>query len=454
MTLDMNLWYTGQNEAGGASYLSETVTNGSANNTYTPLFNISQGVPAPVYPSVQPNGTIPTSGLPANRGTLTVIPANFHNPYTQNWNLTIQRQLKKNYVLSLTYSGSHNTGFQGSYNWDSRPFGTGLDANGNVIDLTQPANAAYRQTWTSNGTATQAYKPFPNWNAINYDCNCIQSIYDSGTASIEKRASYGLTFLAFFTYQKGLANAANFGTENLYQPQNVGRGVTNITQKYRLTTSMTYDLPFGKGRHWLPQSKLANWVLGGYSLAWNYSIWAPSPTGLSLSGFNVVNPVTGALGPQQEYPSYEPGTFGGAYLTQDPQLRSGWQNIGTNRDVQTAQNPLVTNCGPVIPNVGNRCIQVAPSFTNGNLPANEFAAQRIIGANLSMYKNFPIKERVQAQIRFDYFNPFKWYNWGSPSLALSATNPLIFGTPGTTGESNSSTEGGPPTMNLSFRVHF
>ena len=460
MTADQNLWYTNQNEAGGASYLTQTVTNGSANNIYTPLFNINQGVPAPVYPSVQANGTVPTSGLPANRGTLTIIPKNFHDPYTQNWNLTIQRQIKKNYVVSLTYSGSHNTGFQGFYNLDSRPFGTGLDANGNVIDLTQPANFAYRQTWTSNGTATQAYKPYPNWGSVVDDCNCVQSVYDSGTVSMEKRASYGLTFLAFFTYQKGLENAAGFSSsgapENLYQPQTLGRGVTPITQKYRLTTSMTYDLPFGKGRHWMAQSKLANWLLGGYSLAWNYSLWSSTPIGASLTSgtFNVVNPVSGALGPQQEYPSYEPGTFGAAYLLQDPQLRSDWQNIGTNRDVQTAQNPLVTNCGPLISNVGNKCIQVAPSFTNGNLPANEFQPQRIIGANASMYKNFPIKERVQAQIRFDYYNPFKWYNWGPPSLALSNSNPLIFGTPGTTGESNSSTEGGPPTMNLSFRVHF
>ena len=39
---------------------------------------------------------------------------------------------------------------------------------------------------------------------------------------------------------------------------------------------------------------------------------------------------------------------------------------------------------------------------NGNLPANEWISQRIIAANMSAYKNIPIKERVQAQIRFDF----------------------------------------------------
>ena len=39
--------------------------------------------------------------------------------------------------------------------------------------------------------------------------------------------------------------------------------------------------------------------------------------------------------------------------------------------------------------------------------------QRIIGANASIYKEFTIKERVKAQIRMDYYNPFKWFNWGN-----------------------------------------
>jgi hypothetical protein len=453
MTLDLNLWYTGQNEAAGGSYLSTgTVTQPA--NVYTPLFNINQGVPTPVYPAVQANGTIPTAGLPQNRGTLTVIPANFHNPYTQNWNFVIQHAIKTNYVVSLTYSGSHNTGFQGSYNWDSRPFGTGLDANGNVINLAAPALAAYRNTWISNTTATQAYKPYPSWNAVTYDCNCISSVYDSGTVSVEKRSSNGLTLLAFFTYQKGLQNAAGFGQENLYVPSNVGRGVTNITQKFRFTSSMTYDLPFGRGKHFMNQGRLKNLLLGGYSLSWNFSVWSPTPSGISYSGFSVVNPATGVLGPQQEYPSYEPGTFGAAYLLQDPALRSDWQDIGTNRFVQSGQNSLIGNCGTLVSNVGNNCIVAAPSFTNGNIPANEWISQRIIAANMSAYKNIPIKERVQAQIRFDFFNPLKWFNWGPPSTALANANPAIFGTPGLNGESSASTEGGPPIMNLSFRVRF
>jgi hypothetical protein len=457
MTLDYNLGYTTQNEIGGGSFFDNAVTQPA--NSYAPLFNLNQGVPAPNYPAELPNGTIPTvASSPSARGTITVYPENYHNPYTLNWNISVQHALKKNYVIELSYVGLKNVGFGGSYNWDSRPYGTGIDSNGNVIDLTQTSEFAYRNTWVTNSSGvngTQAYKPFPNWGGVQYECNCVDMLFQSGTIKMEKRYSYGLTFLAFFTLAKGIQNAPG----NLFLNQNEERAVTGTTNKYRLTTSMTYDLPFGKGRHFLNQGKWKNVFLGGMSISWNYSIWAPTPMGLGYSGGEYLNPATGALGGRQDYPSYEPLPGNSLFLIQDPKLRSDWQNIGTNRFVQADQNPIVTNCGttPIIESNGatwgNNCEVVAPSFTNGNEPTNEWIEQRIIGANASMFKNFPIKERVQAQVRLDYFNPFKWFNWSAVNTTMTQTNPAIFMTPGLNDNADS-TEGGPSEMQLSFRVRF
>ena len=465
MTLDWNMGYTTQNEIGGGSFYNQSVSQ--TPNVYTPLFNINQGVPGFVSVATLPNGSIPTSASsPSARPTITVYPSNYHNPYTLNWNLSIQHALKKNYVVELSYVGLHNVGFGSSYNWDSRPFGTGIDTNGNVIDLTNPANFAYRNTWVSNSSGvngTQAYKPYPSLGGVNYECNCQRMIYHSGTIKLEKRYSYGLTFLAFFTYQKGIVNAPG----NLYQDQQENRQVTGQTQKYRFVSSMTYDLPFGKGRHFMAQSgRVKDWLLGGWSLSWNYSIWAPTPMGIGYSGGTYVNPSTGAVSSRQGYPSYEADPGSDLYLLQDPKLRSNWQDIGTNRFVQSGQNPIVTNCGvtpilyPVntptgVQNVtwGNQCVAVAPSFTRGNLPANEWIEQRIIGANASMFKNIRITEKVQAQVRLDDFNPFKWFNWNTANTTMTQTSANTFMTPGV-GDFGDSTEGGPSEFQLSFRVRF
>lgn len=452
MTQDNLIWYTNQAEIGGSSFFNTgTITPG--NNVYTPLFHINAGVPAPVYPAQLPDGTIPSAGTtPQNRanGTLYIIPANYHNPYTMNWNFSIQRSLGRNYLVEVVYTGSRNVGFRGTYNWQSRPYGTGLDANGNVIDLTKPENWAYRSTWVQTSAAVQAYKPYPSWNNVNYYANNINRVYHSGTVKMEKRYSYGLSYLAFFTWQKGLENAPG----NLYKPDYVGRAVTSNTQKFRFSSSMSYELPVGKGKRFMNRGGILDYLFGGYSFTWTYAIWTPTQLSLGYSGASYLNPVTGKWGSRQDYPSYEPIVGSSLFLVKMPELRDNWQDLGGDRFVQANHNPLVTNCGTAIPNWGNECVVVAPSFTNGNLPTRFWTAQRIIAATMAAYKEFPIKERYRAQVRFDFYNPFKWYNWNNPETTMNQTNPRLFATVASMTDFNDSVVGGPPSMNLSFRIVF
>ena len=175
MTLDWNLGWTNQSEIGGASFYNQSVSQPA--NVYTPLFNINSGVPAFTSVAQLGDGSIPTgASSPSARPTITVVPADYHNPYTINWNVSIQRAIKKNYMVELSYVGIHNIGFSGNYNWNSRPWGTGIDANGKVIDLSLPENWAYRNTWVNNTSGvngTQAYKVYPNLGGVNYQCNCV-----------------------------------------------------------------------------------------------------------------------------------------------------------------------------------------------------------------------------------------------------------------------------------------
>jgi hypothetical protein len=237
------------------------------------------------------------------------------------------------------------------------------------------------------------------------------------------------------------------------------RAVTTTTQKYRYVSSMTYELPFGRNKKWFSHGRLFDTIFGGYSFSWNFSVWAPTPMGLGYSGGTYLNPATGAIGSRQGYPSYEADPGSDLYLVQVPKLRDNWQDIGNNRFVQNSQNPLVTNCGvaPIMQangaTWGNLCEVVAPSFTRGNMPSNFWIEQRIIAGNASIYKDFPIKERVKAQLRFDYYNPFKWFNWGTVNTTMTQTNAASFMTPGLK-DFGDSTEGGPSQVHLSFRVKF
>jgi hypothetical protein len=181
--------------------------------------------------------------------------------------------------------------------------------------------------------------------------------------------------------------------------------------------------------------------------------------GLGYSNGKYVNPATGAVGARQNYPNYEPDPGSDLFLVKVPELRDNWQDIGPNRFVQNAQNPIVTDCGvtPIIAGngatIGNECVQVAPSFTRGNMPNNFLVLQRIIGANASIYKEFPIKDRVHMEVRMDYYNPFKWFNWGNAQTTMNQSSPQSFMTPGLS-DFGDSTEGGPSQIHLSLRVKF
>jgi len=87
----------------------------------------------------------------------------------------------------------HNIGFSSNYNWESRPWATGLDANLNVIDLSQPANwaGAIPGSQFVGCHGTTSLQAYPNLGGINYQCNCQRMIYHSGTIKLEKRYSYG-----------------------------------------------------------------------------------------------------------------------------------------------------------------------------------------------------------------------------------------------------------------------
>ncbi|HOL72937.1 MAG TPA: hypothetical protein PKW45_15925, partial [Bryobacteraceae bacterium] len=129
-------------------------------------------------------------------------------------------------------------------------------------------------------------------------------------------------------------------------------------------------------------------------------------------------------------------------------LRENWQDLGPDRWTRQYQNSLI-DCGPATP-FGNDCVTYAPSYERGNAGRNIWSKQRVIAANLSASKEVPIKERARVQFRFDFQNPFKWYNFAEPSTTLNLRNPHYFGK--VTWDAISAHYGGQPLMNLTLAV--
>jgi hypothetical protein len=146
------------------------------------------------------------------------------------------------------------------------------------------------------------------------------------------------------------------------------------------------------------------------------------------------------------------GTYGNVLLFKVPELRDNWQDLGGDRFTQNNQNSMIS-CGTAVVGWGNDCFTYIPSFSRGTNGRNLWDRQRIIVANMSASKEIPIKERLKFEFRFDFQNPFKWYNWAAPNTTLSMANlanTRSFGTTAPGSEATAATTGGVPLIDLTL----
>jgi len=164
----------------------------------------------------------------------------FKDPYVQEWNLTIERDLGFNTSLRVSYDGNHGSEL-------------GLNIDQNQL----PANTT---------GYTPANSPFPIWAAIGTNANGAWSNYHALTVSASKRFARGLQFQSSYAFTKNLSNGAGytgggafgngsttgFATEgggSVSDRFNLGQDYGNVafTRLNRFLTTFLFQLPFGRG---------------------------------------------------------------------------------------------------------------------------------------------------------------------------------------------------------------
>ena len=218
------------------------------------------------------------------------------------------------------------------------------------LDLNDPANAAYRLSW-SQGGQTQYYRPWINLGTLSMNGNDNTTRHNEGMVRIEKRYSKGLNFQVWYTYAKTLSR----GSANEYLDWSLTKARTGNDQTHNLTGTMNYEIPVGKGRHFLNRSGWIDKTIGQWNFTWVYTIASGNMGGMGVSG----QPTT------YNFPGYMP-TYGGVLDFQVPKLRSDWQDIGPDRFNQYDMKSMIGNCGPVVLTWGNSCFTYCPLVQPGH----------------------------------------------------------------------------------------
>ena len=389
-----------------------------------------------------------TTALLPGIGPGTVASADYPPARVQEANFTIEQPLRDGSVFRVSYVFTH---------------GENLDQNFPINDA--PSTYVWQaKTGTTPPTGTfasVATRPYNNttWGGITQSTKYGFS-NDSALQFVYQRPyRRGFGYGAFYVYSRAFRVGGNTFRDNLLYPaelfapgvipQGMDVGTKfkpsrefNRWQNYRADTAIPMHrvsfnglvaVPFGKGRHFLKNSnRLLDALIGGYQISF---------TGTVVSqAFQVATGNYGATSPVKQYKNSVPvtdcrsGVCRPAYMWFNGYLAPTVINAAT-RGVQGVPSDYVPYLAPInntpgATNFGNNNVsqtlangqQVTTAFSpgpSGVQPYNAFVLQgpKNFQANLSLYKEFAITERVRLRFNVDAFNAFNIQGLVNPNTS-------------------------------------
>ncbi len=325
----------------------------------------------------------------ANYGLIGGRAYDTHNvlPYTQEFELGLQRALGSRTVMNLSYVGTvsrHQITLQ-----EGNPANQAL-----CLALSDPANVAptsptcgpnnENQTFTtaSGQVIDNIRSPFgsTSFGSLTFLASTATANYNSFQASIQHTSRYA-NFLISYTKAKALGTSSDdFDNTNPINPRlSYGLSLANVPND--LTLSYNIQLPFqqfiGKGAGWSRLS--AGWSLSGISI---FASGAPVRI-LEKDDHSLV----GANGTNIDEPIF---ANNGSHLFQDKNPRHG--------------NPYFN------PNY----FAAEPLGQFGNVPPAFFSGPGTLNTDVALIKDTKIHESMSLQLRVEAFNVFNHAQFGGP----------------------------------------
>jgi hypothetical protein len=350
-----------------------------------------------------------------NLASFTSAPLDAYTPYTQQWNISLQRELWKGWAMEVGYVGTHYIGGLGI--WD--PFQAVFASPSNPVHVTDINGVTY--TITNNTVANEELRHqilgLSRKRGSRYSGNIGQATYESMQLTVLRRFQHNLYFQAAYTYSherdnvsgslstdelnatRAGQNGANIYNDQSNPQQNFARG--DFDRPQRLVVSYSYDIPMPKSGFFDNQF-FKGWSVSGIT---TYQKGLP---------FSVTDSTSGGIF----------GTAAGTATFTCSSIKSAYTTGSLQDRLAHFLNPACFTTAPLIPAAGFASNPGATGF--GNTPRNAFRGPRQSDWDLTLLKRFHIGERHQFQFRTDFFNLFNHPVFRFPS-ALNIGTPSTFG---------------------------
>jgi len=377
------------------------------------------GTLAAGYGDLQVCPTVDFTCYAGNR--IRVTDQNFKPAISQQWNFTIQQRLSPSVTAQLGYVGQHGTDL---LNFEDLAQRIGLNAAGTIAKPGQlivnqmagpylgggytPCDMASLSTCGAAGSLYQADQggalAGANMSNSNQSYNSLQAV-------LEKRMGSGLQGQVAYTYSKCLSNSPGYfgtgwgstgatssggqpGPQNIYDPRS-DWGPCFFDQTHVLSSYVTYQLPFGKGKQFghdmspALNAVIGNWEIGGI-------ISAHSGNALTLNAFGgwgnfaADQSNTNGIGPQTL--SERPSCNGPVHIAN----KKVNATAGTPAFIQWIDPSNISNPDP---------------GTFGTCSVGNVRGPKFVDFDLSLHKSFLVTEGTRFEFRFEALNAFNHPVW-------------------------------------------
>jgi outer membrane receptor protein involved in Fe transport len=350
------------------------------NPPYLPDYYVS----SPAFPQ-----SFGASGFPV----LTITPATLQTPYSQAWNLDVQRQLPEKILLDVAYVGSTGTHLprfrqidqayitQAQINTLSPDVITRME----LLGIPPPVATFLSQNIALMPTIVRG--PYFGFAQIFEAEDSMSSAYNSLQAKLDKKFSRGLTLGVAYTYAKSIDGASDFfgsgANGSTIFPQNnydtaAEKGLSDFDIRHRFVFNYIYSFPSMKTLWTAIPDRVGN--------GWQISGIVTAQTGQPFSVLTGVDESSTGLGDDR------------ANVTGNP-------NVGPHTVQEYFNTADFSLNAPLTFGDSGRNIVIGPGFTN---------------VDFALLKNTEITERVNMQFRAEFFNILNHPNFALPNNVLTS----------------------------------
>lgn len=338
---------------------------------------------------------------------------NKKDPYSIQWNLTVERTLRGNTALRVSYIANHGV----QLSWGP--------------NLNQPLPYAAQFPGQANPNPI----PFPNWHNVFTRAGGAVSTYESMQTEVIHKYSHGLTFQSTWTWAHNLADTESWPgsgfsgevTGRAMNQYNLRGDYGNVggTRKHRWVTTMVDELPIGKGHRFLGN---ANGVLNGFVGGWRLSTIFLAQTGPFMTPFMQFDSSGNALSGFNR-----PDVFG------QPNTSHSTPNHWWNSSVYACPGAAAGQID---------CGGLSPIGRFGNARVGSLIGPKTINLSMGLAKDFRITERMLFKFESSFTNLPNHVNYDDPD------NNLTNGTFGRVTSARGGDAGGSRVGQFALRIEF